>query len=144
VVPQVALEGVRFTVERGGTLRAAGAADRLDYRRDTTGVVAAGLQATLDGPDGPIALRAGRAEGVAAERRAELSGGVEARQGGRVATTATARFEPTPDGFGRVTGDDPVVVTGPGLRLTGRGFSLDPRRQVLTVGRATLVAEGGR
>jgi hypothetical protein len=144
VVPQVVLEGVRFAVERGGATRATGSAGRIAYRRDSTGVTATGVEATLSGPGGPIRLRAATAEGVVSQRQAILTGGVEAAEGRQVARTATARFEPTPDGAGRVTGDDPVEVTGPGLTLHGRGFTLDPRRQELTVGRATLTAAGAR
>lgn len=126
LVPELTMEGVRFAIERGGQSRAWGEADRVTYRRDTTAVAATGLTLHLTGPDGEVRITAPRGSGVASERRFEADGGIQATRGADVATTASAYFEAPQSGAGLVTGSEPVVVTGPGYRLTGKGFRLVP------------------
>jgi hypothetical protein len=126
MVPELTMEGVRFAIERGGQSRAWGEAERVTYRRDTTAVAATGLTLHLTGPDGEVRITAPRGSGIANERRFEADGGIEATRGADVATTASAYFEAPQSGAGLVTGSDPVTVTGPGYRLTGKGFRLVP------------------
>ncbi len=52
LVPELTMEGVRFSIERGGVSRAWCEVERLTYRRDTTAVAAEGLTLVMAGPDG--------------------------------------------------------------------------------------------
>lgn len=141
VVPELTMEGVRFSVERGGVRRAWGDADRLTYRRDTTAVAAEGLAIVMAGPDGEVRLTAPRGAGVAAERRFDVEGGIQATRGADVVTTASAHYEAPQRGPGLVTGTEPVTVVGPGYRLSGHGFRLDPSTgQITLLGGARLLA----
>jgi len=152
LVPELVMEGVRFRVDRLGESRAMGEASRVTYRRDTTAVTASGLGLLLTDPaQGPIRIVAPSGQGVAAERRFDVGGGILAERGADRATTASARFEPASSGEGAksgavVRGDEPVVVEGPGYRLDGHGFRLDPATREITLGHgARLVAGlGGR
>jgi len=122
------------------------------YRRDTTAVTASGLGLLLTDPEqGPIRIVAPSGEGVAAERRFDVSGGILAERGPDRATTASARFEGAGTDEGApsratIQGGDPVVVEGPGYRLEGKTFRLDPATREISLGKgARLVAGlGGR
>lgn len=146
------MEGVTFRVDRQGESRAMGEASRVTYRRDTTAVTASGLGLLLsEAGQGPIRIIAPSGEGVVAERRFDATGGILAERGTDRATTGSARFTGRGAGDGEpsgatIRGDDPVVVEGPGYRLTGTGFRLDPSAHEITIGRgAHLVAGlGGR
>lgn len=141
VVPELTMEGVRFSIERGGLRRASGEAERLTYRRDTTAVAAEGLVLHLAGADGDVRISAPRGWGVANDRRFDVEGGIQAARGDDLAVTAAAHYEAPQRGPGVVTGHDPVVVTGPGYRLTGRGFRLLPATsEIILVDGARLVA----
>ena len=152
LVPELVMEGVTFRVDRQGESRATGEASRVTYRRDTTAVTASGLGLLLTDPEqGPIRIFAPSGEGVAAERRFDVSGGILADRGADKATTRSARFAGAVAGDGgpsraTVQGDDPVVVEGPGYRLDGASFRLDPATHEITLGHgARLVAGlGGR
>ncbi len=154
LVPALIMEGVRFRVDRQGESRATGEADRVTFRRDTTDVTASGLGMLLADPgQGPIRIVAPSGAGSTAERRFDVSGGIVAERGSDRATTAAARWEQVAGpGTGdapavaAIRGDDPVLVEGPGYRLTGTGFRLDPARHEITLGHgARLVAGlGGR
>jgi lipopolysaccharide export system protein LptC len=152
LVPELVMEGVTFRVDRQGDSRASGEASRVTYRRDTTAVTASGLGLLLTDPgQGPIRIVAPSGEGVAAERRFDVSGGILAERGADKATTASARFEGAGAGEGApsratIQGDEPVVVEGPGYRLEGKTFRLDPATREITLGHgARLVAGlGGR
>jgi len=151
LVPELVMEGVTFRVDRLGESRATGEATRVTYRRDTTEVTASGLALALtDAVQGPVRIAAPAGEGVASERGFEGSGGIRAERAGDVATTGSARFEPAVVAGGPSTplirGEEPVVVEGPGYRLTGTGFTLDPATKEITIGHgARLVAGlGGR
>jgi lipopolysaccharide export system protein LptC len=141
VVPELTMEGVRFSVDRGGVTRAHGEAERLTYRRDTTALAAGGLSLDMVGGDGEVRLTAPRGAGVVADRLFDVAGGIQATRGGDVATTGSARFETPLGGPALVTGTEPVTVTGPGYRLTGRGFKLHPASgEIVLGGGARLVA----
>jgi lipopolysaccharide export system protein LptC len=141
LVPELTMEGVRFAIERGGETRARGEAERLTYRRDTTAVAATGLTLVMTGPDGEVRITAPRGSGVGSERHFEVEGGIQATRGGDVVSTAAARFEAPQRGAGLVTGTDPVTVTGPGYRLTGRAFRLLPATgEIFFLNGARLVA----
>lgn len=132
MTPELKLEGVRFRLYRGDTLRASGEAEQATLRRDSTELTARNLSAVL--PDGQAGVRitAPAGEGIVRARSFSASGGVVVARGGDVARTASARFEPSPGG-GRVIGEEPVVVEGEGYRLTGPGFVLDPRAGEIAV-----------
>ncbi len=142
VVPELELEGVAFRLYRDAALRASGTAAVATYRRDTTGVTAQDLQATLFSTGQlPVRISAPEGHGIASARTFFASGGVEAVRDDDVARTDRARFEPAPGGRGVVRGDDPVVVTGKGYRLQGTGFQLDPASgEIVLRGGARLVA----
>lgn len=152
LVPELVMEGVTFRVDRQGESRAMGEASRVTYRRDTTAVTASGLGLLLTDPaQGPIRIVAPAGQGVAAERRFEVSGGILAERGADQATTGSARFEPASSGEGTpsgavIRGDEPVLIEGPGYQLAGHDFRLDPATREITLGHgARLVAGlGGR
>ena len=140
MVPELTMEGVRFSIERGGQRRAWGEAEQLTYRRDTTAVVASGLILVMAGPDGEVRVTAPRGSGMGSERRFEVEGGIQAVRGSDVATTASARFEAPQNGAGVVTGTEPITVAGPGYRLTGKAFRLLPATgEIVLVNGARLV-----
>jgi lipopolysaccharide export system protein LptC len=139
VVPELKLEGVRFRVYRGDTLRAFGEARTASLRRDSTEVVASELEAVLPRNPAPVRVSAPAGEGVLSERVFSAEGGVTVARGQDVARTERARYVSGPDG-GHVEGDDPVVVEGKGYRLHGTGFTLDPDTGEIAVrGGARLV-----
>ena len=142
LLPQLILESVRFRVDRDGVARAEGAAELVALRRDTGDVAARGLVMTLLGSEGEVQVRAPMASGRLGERRFAASGGLTAVRRTDTATTDAARYLPGPSGTpGQVVGDGPVLVTGPGYRLTGTGFTLDPASRDLTLrGGARLVS----
>jgi len=142
VVPQLELEGVRFRIYRGATLRARGDAATVNYRRDTTEVGARDIRATLFGSGAvPVDIAAPQGHGVVSERTFEASGGVVARREQDVARTPSARFEPHEGDEGLVRGDEAVVVTGRGYRLEGTGFTLTPSTgEIVLGGRPRLLA----
>lgn len=144
VVPELKLEGVRFRVYRGDTLRAFGDAGTASLRRDSSDLAARELVATLPASPAPVRITAPAGEGNLASRVFAASGGVVVSRGEDVARTERARFEPTP-GAGTVVGDAPVVVEGPAYRLEGTGFTLDPARGDIAVrGGARLLAGEAR
>jgi lipopolysaccharide export system protein LptC len=141
--PELKLEGVRFRVYRAETLRAFGEADGASLRRDSSEVRAQTLEATLPRQGAPLELSAPSGEGSLLSRAFEVTGGVTAARGEDVGRTETARYEPGEPGQGDgvVRGDDPVTVEGPGYRLEGTGFTLDPSARTIVVrGGAKLVA----
>jgi hypothetical protein len=127
LAPELTLERVRFQIDRVGESRATGQAGRVTYRRDTTEVAATDLDLVLSGAEGPVRLQAPEATGVTASRHFRATGGVTATRGQDVAVTAAATYDVAPgQGRGQVRGVDPVHVSGPGYRLDGQGFTLDP------------------
>ncbi len=142
LVPELTMEGVRFTIERGGVRRAWGEAEVLTYRRDTTGVAATGLTLVMSGPEGEVRVTAPRGVGVVADRRFDVEGGIHASRGADSAATASARYEAFERGPGLVSGGDPVTVSGPGYRLTGRGFRLLPATSEIVLGNGARLVAG--
>jgi lipopolysaccharide export system protein LptC len=147
LVPELIMEGVRFRVDRQGESRATGEANRVTYRRDTTAVTASGLGFLLtDQGQGLVRIVAPSGEGVASDRRFEVSGGILAERGTDQATTRSARFERAPDdrpGSGAlIRGDDPVLIEGPGYQLAGHDFRLDPATREITLGRGARLVAG--
>lgn len=139
VVPELKLEEVRFRVWRGADLRVKGEAQQVSLRRDSTELEATDLVAVLPRGTGPVVIRAPRGQGVLRSRVFTAEGGVTVENGTDVGRTPAARYEP--DGGGRITGDEALVVEGRGYRLQGTGFSLDPATGDLDVhGQPRLVA----
>lgn len=136
------MEGVRFSIERGGLNRARGEADRLTYRRDTTALAAEGLSLFMTVPDGEVRLTAPRGAGVVSDRRFDVAGGIKVNRGADMATTESATYEAPQVGAGLVSGTEPVTVTGPGYRLTGRGFKLYPAVGDLVLGGGARLLAG--
>lgn len=140
VVPELKLDGVRFRVYRGDTLRAFGVAESAGLRRDSSEVHAQRLDATLPRSTVPLRITAPDGDGSLLSRVFEVSGGIVASRGDDVARTDRARYEPL-GADGVVRGRDPVVVEGPAYRLEGAGFTLDPAAGTIVMsGGATLVA----
>ena len=142
LLPQLVLKAVRFRVDQDGVAKARGTADLVALRRDTRDVAARGLTMTLLGSEGEVQVRAPQASGRLGERRFAASGGLTATRRTDTATTESAWYIPGPSGSpGLVQGDGPVLVSGPGYRLTGVGFTLDPASRELSIrGGARLVS----
>jgi lipopolysaccharide export system protein LptC len=143
VPPELKLEDVRFRIYRGATLRASGDAAQATLRRDTTDVTVQDLVAILRRQDGgPVHVQAARGQGVLSSRRFEAEGGVVIERGEDVARTPSARYEPGDHGAGLVRGTEPITVEGPGYRLDGPRFTLDPATGDLTVEGGTRLLAG--
>ncbi len=142
VVPELKLEAVRFHVYRGERLAAHGWAERVRYRRDTGDLAGDDVVALFPAEFGAAETRleARRASGNSRARDLLAQGGVRLVQGGEVATTDEARYDPE-DGL--VHGDRPVVIRGRGYALAGPGFVLDPRASTLTVQGGARLDAGG-
>jgi hypothetical protein len=133
VVPELTMDGVQFQVDRGGVVTATGQAARLTYRRDTTDLVASVLAIDLVTATGPVQITAPAGEGRLGDRTFRASGGIRATRGTDVATTASASTRPGDDGRAWIEGSEPVQVEGPGYRLTGTGFDIDPATGELAI-----------
>lgn len=133
VVPELTLDGVQFRVDRGGVTTATGRAELLTYRRDTTDVAATDLVMELPTASGPVRVTAPAGSGRLGVRRFRVTGGIRATRGADVAITPSASFGPGADGQLRVHGDEPVSIDGPGYRLTGTGFDIDPNTGDLAI-----------
>jgi lipopolysaccharide export system protein LptC len=144
LVPELKLEGVRFRVYRDDVLRAFGDAEVATFRRDSTELTARDIVTILPRSPEPVRITAPTGAGVASAREFTATGGVTALRGDDVGRTERARYAPTPDRGGIVTGDRPVVVEGKGYRLEGTGFTLDPARGEITVGGGARLLAGVR
>lgn len=142
VVPELKLEEVRYRLYRGDSVRLVGEARSVSYRRDTGEVRASDLGAHLLGGDGPpVEISAPVGEGRLDERTFTVRGGVRVVRGRDVARTESASWAPGGAGAGIVSGDQPVAIEGPGYRLDGTGFTLDPAAGEVTIrGEARLEA----
>ena len=108
--PELKLERVRFHVWRGDVLRARGEAQVVTLRRDTGQLTAEQVRAEAPARGEPVVVTAPRAQGLLGKQQYEAEGGVVVMHGDERATTARARWEPGPNGQGRVLGDDPVKI----------------------------------
>jgi lipopolysaccharide export system protein LptC len=143
VVPELKLEGVRFRMYREDSLRLSGEAVALSYRRDTREVSAGGLGALLLGGDGsPVEITAAEGSGRLDDRTFTVQGGVRVVRGRDVARTDGASYAPGGSGAGIVSGDQPVAIEGPGYRLEGTGFTLDPAAEELAIHGAARLDAG--
>jgi lipopolysaccharide export system protein LptC len=142
VPPELTFDALAFRVYRGSALSAEGMAVRAAYRRDTADLRADHLDVRFP-PEADRAearVKAVEGTGNVSSRRFEARGGVHAEQAGRVADTEAARWSGE-DGL--VRGDRPLSVHGTGLRVTGPGFTLDPRDGVLRIEGGARVVSGG-
>lgn len=141
--PELTFDALAFRVYRGSALSAEGVAARAAFRRDTSDLradrVDVRFPAEADRPEARV--KAAEGSGNVSERRFEAWGGVHAEQAGRVADTEAARWS-AEDGL--VRGDRPIAVRGTGLRVTGPGFTLDPRDGTLRIEGGARVVSGGR
>jgi lipopolysaccharide export system protein LptC len=143
VPPELKLDGIRFRIYRGDSLRAYGTADAASLRRDSSELRASGLEAVLPRDPTPVHITARAGEGTLASRAFEASGGVVVSRGDDAARTERARFQPGQGGKDDlVLGDDPVIVAGRGYQLTGKGFSLDPTAGTIVVGGGARLVAG--
>lgn len=141
--PELKLEGIRFRIWRGDTLRAFGTAETASLRRDSTELKASDLEAVLPGTPAPVRITAPAGEGTLASHVFVATGGVVVSRAEDTARTERARFAPAPGRpEGLVTGDDPVAVTGRGYRLSGQGFTLDPGAGTIVVGGGAQLVAG--
>lgn len=143
VAPELKLDGIRFRIYRGDSLRAYGTADAASLRRDSSELRASGLEAVLPRYPEPVHISAPTGEGTLASRVFLASGGVVVSRGDDAARTERARFQPAQDGEDDlVLGDDPVTVAGRGYQLTGKGFTLDPTAGTIVVGGGARLLAG--
>ncbi len=141
--PELRLDGVAFRFYRSDALNAFGVAETASLRRDSGVIRARNVVATLPRAGEPVRISAPTGEGSLRARSFEATGGLVVARGADVARTERARFEPG-GRDGVVEGDDPVVVSGRGYRLTGAGFTLDPEAGTIVVrGGARLVTGKG-
>ncbi len=141
--PEIRFEELRFRVYRGERLAAHGTAARASYRRDTGDYTARTVDVLFaaTGDRAEAHLTAPRAAGNARTRDLLAAGGVRAVQGGDVATTEEARYDPA-DGL--VRGDRPIAVRGSGYAANGPAFVFDPRTSELAIQGGTRVEAGRR
>lgn len=144
VAPDVRFEQVEFQVFRGPELTASGTAAKARLRRDTNELVADSILIKFPARAGreEASMTAARGHGNLAERWFQAEDGVEALQGDDAARTQRARYSRAE---GLVRGDSQVVVSGPGYRLSGPGFTLDPRERTVRIeGGAVIRAAGAQ
>jgi len=136
--PEMRLENVHFRSYRGPALSSFGEATGLVYHRDTGDAVAQDAKVVLT-PEGSaeVHLSAPVLAGNLPSRTYQARGGVVMDRGIDSARTATARY----GADGIVRGDEPIELLGPGYRLSGPAFTLDPADGVLVIrGGVKLVA----
>jgi hypothetical protein len=133
VIPELTMDGVQFQVDRRGVTTASGEAERLSYRRDTTDVAAVNLAMDLATATGEVRVTAPAGSGNLGLRRFRVTGGIKAVRGSDLAVTPSATSRPGPDGRMAIHGDESVQVDGPGYRLTGTGFDVDPATGELAI-----------
>jgi lipopolysaccharide export system protein LptC len=142
VVPELALEGVRFRVWRGAELRVEGQAKSATLRRDSSELVARDVLAVLPRAEVPVRITAPIGTGVLQAQAFEARGGVVVERGADVARTESARYAPLPAGGAIVRGEEPVELDGRGYRMRGTGFTLDPATGDLDLTGTTRLVAG--
>lgn len=132
-----------FRAWRGAELAASGTASSATYRRDTGAVLAEGARVAIPRPGEPgLEASAPVLRGDVRSRTWTGEGGVLLTRGDVEARTPSARFA---EKDGQVRGDEPVVVSGPGWRLSGPAFTADPRSGDVEIhGGVRLRAAGAR
>jgi len=133
-------EAIHFRSYRGSTLSSVGEASDLVYRRDTGEFVARDAKVALSTEDGSVVhVFAPVLSGDLPGRSYFARGGVRMERSFDSARTETARCGP--DGI--VRGDERIDLLGPGYRMWGPSFTLDPKAGELVIrGGAELVATG--
>jgi lipopolysaccharide export system protein LptC len=136
------LETVQFRAYREADTSASGTASVAIYRRSSGEVEAADARVTLPGRGTPdLTIAAPVLVGDLSARTWSARGGVVLERGDAVARTASARYA---GADGKVRGDEPVEVTGPGYRLAGPSFVADPASGDVEIrGGVRLVAAKG-
>jgi hypothetical protein len=137
-------ETVNFQAYRESRLSARGTAAEVVYLRNSgeLSIRDADVELPQEGSL-PVRLTAPRITGEVPERTFAADGGLLAVRGGDEARTESARYAAS-DGV--VRGDRPIEISGPGYRLTGPAFTLDPRAATLAVrgGVRLVAADAGR
>jgi len=124
-------ENVHFRAYREGRLTASGEAAEFVYFRNSGELVASTLGVDLPQEgSAPARITAPRVVGDVPGRSFEGRGGLLLLRGSDEVRTESARYL---ESDGLVRGDLPVEVRGPGFRLTGPAFTLDPRSGELDV-----------
>lgn len=124
--------GVHYRSYRGEALSSVGEAAKLVYRRDTGEFVARDAKVTLPSEDSSEVHISAPVMSGDVGRSYEARGGVELDRSLDSARTESARC--AEDGI--VRGDQRIDITGPGYRMWGPSFRLDPKT-------AELVIQGG-
>lgn len=132
VPPQLTFENLDFRVFKGAELTAEGNARQARFRRDTGDLAAERVKVRFpaNATQPETHITATRGSGNVKEHHFKAWDGVRSEQPGEVATTSEAWYSAT-DGL--VRGDKPVEVRRSHLVVTGPGFTLDPRDQVLEI-----------
>jgi hypothetical protein len=144
VEPALKLERVRFRVWRNDALRVQGEAREVTLLRDTGQLAATDLRAEMPSQGEPVVLTAPRAHGLVSTQEYLAEGGVVVTHGSERAVTERARWQPVGGGQGIVRGDDPVQAERQGTRLSGVGFTFDPRSGALEIGGPVQTNTGGK
>lgn len=144
--PEMRFEDVHFQTYRDSRLSARGTAAEVLYLRNSGELSVRDIDVELPQEgSSPVRLAAPRITGEVPARTFEADGGLVAVRDRDEARTASARYAAS-DGV--VRGDRPIEISGPGYRLAGPAFTLDPRAATLAVrGGVRLVAgaaDGGR
>jgi hypothetical protein len=129
--PEMRFEDLHFQAYRDSRLSARGTAAEAVYLR-TSGELTVrdvALEIPQEGSS-PATLSAPLVEGDVPARTFEARGGLRALRGRDEARTESARYAAS-DGV--VRGERPIEIAGPGYRLTGPSFTLDPRAGELVV-----------
>jgi hypothetical protein len=133
-------QSIHFRSYRGSTLSSVGEAPELVYRRDTGEFVARDAKVVLSSEDAAeVHVSAAVLDGDLPGRSYEARGGVRMDRSFDSARTASARCGP--DGI--VRGEERIDLVGPGYRMWGPSFTLDPKQGELVIrGGARVIATG--
>lgn len=141
--PELRLDDVKFRAYRGSELSMRGTAGTAVYRRQSGELTAARVEVAIPQPGGAeLRVAAPVVQGDVPARAYRASGGVVATRGDDEARTPSARWS---GDDGMIRGDEPVEMRGPGYRLSGPSFTLDPATGDLAIrGGVRVVASAGR
>jgi hypothetical protein len=135
-------EDVHFQAYRESRLSMRGTAAEAVYLRNSgeLSVRDADVEIPQEGST-PVRIAAPRVSGDVPGRTFQADGGLVAVRGRDEARTESARYAAS-DGV--VRGDRPVEIAGPGYRLSGPAFTLDPRAAQMVVRGGVRLVAGGR